>query len=718
MPRITISYRRDDSGVITGRIFDRLAGHYGRDAVFRDIDNIPPGVDFRQHIAEVLDESDILLAIVGPRWLGPRGGQNRLDDEADPVRLEIETGLRKQMPVIPVLVLRAGMPRVSQLPDSVKDFAFRHAVQVDADQDFDVHSARLIRAMDRILEQRGASVATAALADQDVPEPIAEPEPAIDIEPLRDEPVTARAEPAVRAEPVARTEPPIVDLVPAPTRARSAERHGNSLWAIIAALGVGAAVAAGIAFFVRPSAPPDVMALATAKEAAETRALSLQAELTAAQKKAASAQDSLDAAQQQAADQGKRLSDLQAAADQAAKDAATQKDKAAKAQAQVDQLTAQLKALGDQQSRADKAEAAQKQLTAQVAAAQDKLAAAQKSLDQQAAELNAAQSRADKAETAAKQLSAQLSAGQDKGSTAQKLLDQQAAQLGDANARADRANKDLAAQKDSATKAQAQIDDLQNQLKTEKKAHDDADATIAQLNGQLKSLKEQAAAPPVPPTAAAPLPVDDSAWTVDQRREAQTDLVALGHLQGNADGNFGPSTRTAIKQFQSFIGDPETGVLTDAEASALHGMAQHLSALLMRGESSPNGVSAAAVKGAAQRYQRGWTAEKGSNGAADPTEAVYWYGLAAADGDGKALTNLGTLLVRGRGVPRPDPDAAAVLWEVAAARGETTAMFNLGAMWEHGIGVASDLDKAKAWYQRAAAKGDAGARAALKRLGA
>jgi len=155
MARITISYRRDDSGVITGRIFDRLATHYGRDSVFRDIDSIPPGADFRHHINQVLDESDILLAIVGPRWLGARGGQNRMDDEADPVRIEIEIGLRKQMPVIPVLVLRAAMPRVAQLPDTVKDFAYRHAVQVDADQDFDVHSARLIRAMDRILRQKG-----------------------------------------------------------------------------------------------------------------------------------------------------------------------------------------------------------------------------------------------------------------------------------------------------------------------------------------------------------------------------------------------------------------------------------------------------------------------------------------------------------------------------------------------------------------------------------
>jgi hypothetical protein len=153
MTRITISYRRDDSLDITGRIFDRLATHYGRDSIFRDIDNVPAGADFRKHIDIVLEESDIILAIVGPRWIEPRAGQSRLADSADPVRLEIETALRKGKPLIPVLVSRARMPRPDQLPESLHEFAYRNAVQVDAGQDFDVHIDRLIRSMDRLLER-------------------------------------------------------------------------------------------------------------------------------------------------------------------------------------------------------------------------------------------------------------------------------------------------------------------------------------------------------------------------------------------------------------------------------------------------------------------------------------------------------------------------------------------------------------------------------------
>src|SRR5262249_23056476 len=100
-------------------------------------DNIPPGADFRRHIERVLDESDIVLAIIGPRWVGPDHEQRRLSSPADPVRIEIETALQKNKPLIPVLVSRAVIPPLEALPDSLHDFAYRTAVQVDSGQDFD-----------------------------------------------------------------------------------------------------------------------------------------------------------------------------------------------------------------------------------------------------------------------------------------------------------------------------------------------------------------------------------------------------------------------------------------------------------------------------------------------------------------------------------------------------------------------------------------------------
>lgn len=165
MPRITISYRRDDSLDITGRIFDRLAAHFGREAVFRDIDSIPPGVDFRRHLETTLRTSDVILAIIGPQWAGSSQNQSRLGSAADPVRIEIETALKVNKPLIPVLVSRAVMPSPEQLPDSLRDFAFHNAVSIDSGQDFDVHIDRLIRAMERLLEVDEARATNVQAAD-------------------------------------------------------------------------------------------------------------------------------------------------------------------------------------------------------------------------------------------------------------------------------------------------------------------------------------------------------------------------------------------------------------------------------------------------------------------------------------------------------------------------------------------------------------------------
>lgn len=151
MPRITISYRREDSGIITGRIFDRLVARYGREAIFRDIDNVPIGVDFRQHIDSTLGATDVLLAIVGPQWVGPRESGSRIQNRTDPVRVELETALRAGTRVVPVLVMGATMPTVDDLPESLHGFAYRNAVHVDTGQDFDVHMDRLIRGVDELL---------------------------------------------------------------------------------------------------------------------------------------------------------------------------------------------------------------------------------------------------------------------------------------------------------------------------------------------------------------------------------------------------------------------------------------------------------------------------------------------------------------------------------------------------------------------------------------
>jgi TPR repeat protein len=221
-----------------------------------------------------------------------------------------------------------------------------------------------------------------------------------------------------------------------------------------------------------------------------------------------------------------------------------------------------------------------------------------------------------------------------------------------------------------------------------------------------------------PPLPASPPPEGEATWSADERREVQQALKALGHLQGEADGGFGPQTRAAITQFQAFRGVAETGTLIEDERRRLLDMAHQLAALLAQPASaSPGGTDPLSLRGGAQRLTRAALSE----GAGHPDEAAYWYRLAAADGEAKAFTNLGTLLVRGQGSGQgggePDPAAARLLWWAAAARGEPVAMFDLGAMYERGVGVDPDKAAARKWYERAAAKGHPQARDALQRLG-
>jgi len=129
---IFISYRRDDSEGEAGRLYDDLARAFGNDAIFMDVSGIDPGMDFRKAIDANVGGCHVLLAMIGPTWATIAGtdGQRRLDNDNDYVRLEIASGLARNIAVIPVLVHDAKMPHVDQLPDNLKDMAYRNSVEI------------------------------------------------------------------------------------------------------------------------------------------------------------------------------------------------------------------------------------------------------------------------------------------------------------------------------------------------------------------------------------------------------------------------------------------------------------------------------------------------------------------------------------------------------------------------------------------------------------
>ncbi len=145
-PCIFISYRRSDSADVTGRIDDRLVQRFGRETTFKDVNSIPLGIDFRQHIDSVIGQCDVLLAVIGDDWLDITNddGQRRLDDPNDYVRYEIESALQRDILVVPLLVEGTPMPVAEDLPATLKNLAFRNALSIRPDPDFHVDMDRLI----------------------------------------------------------------------------------------------------------------------------------------------------------------------------------------------------------------------------------------------------------------------------------------------------------------------------------------------------------------------------------------------------------------------------------------------------------------------------------------------------------------------------------------------------------------------------------------------
>ncbi len=132
MSGIFISYRRDDAQGWAGRLADSLRAELGRVNVFRDIDDIPLGADFELYIRERVKSCQVLLVLIGPRWLGAQNaqGQRRIDAPDDFVRLEIATAQQQRLLVIPMLVGGAEMPAEAALPDDLKFITRRQAYRL------------------------------------------------------------------------------------------------------------------------------------------------------------------------------------------------------------------------------------------------------------------------------------------------------------------------------------------------------------------------------------------------------------------------------------------------------------------------------------------------------------------------------------------------------------------------------------------------------------
>lgn len=115
-----------------------------------DISNISFRLDLSEAIEEQLRDCGAFIVIIGREWLSLRNGQRRIDQEDDYVRVEIATAIARNIPIIPVLVQDASMPREDQLPADLQPIVTRQALQI-TDVYFDDDILRLIETLARTL---------------------------------------------------------------------------------------------------------------------------------------------------------------------------------------------------------------------------------------------------------------------------------------------------------------------------------------------------------------------------------------------------------------------------------------------------------------------------------------------------------------------------------------------------------------------------------------
>ena len=156
--KIFINYRHSDEPGFVQALYSYLEQAFRSERLFRDVDNIEPGLDFVRVLEEQVAECDLMISVIGKDWLDARAetGVRLLDDPDDFVRIEIKSALKQGKRVIPVLVGAARLPRSDELPETMKPLTRLHAVRLTHDQ-FRNDTQILIDAIQRILETAEAA---------------------------------------------------------------------------------------------------------------------------------------------------------------------------------------------------------------------------------------------------------------------------------------------------------------------------------------------------------------------------------------------------------------------------------------------------------------------------------------------------------------------------------------------------------------------------------
>ena len=113
MSRIFLSYRLDDEPGYVARLADGLVDAFG-DVVFRDVESIHAGSKWKLEIQKQVNQAEVLIAIIGPRWQSTLA---KKDPKADWVRFELNLARMLEIPVIPAQIQGTSFDKGMDLGD-------------------------------------------------------------------------------------------------------------------------------------------------------------------------------------------------------------------------------------------------------------------------------------------------------------------------------------------------------------------------------------------------------------------------------------------------------------------------------------------------------------------------------------------------------------------------------------------------------------------------
>jgi TIR domain len=145
-----ICYRRGDAADAAGRLYDHLSAVYGSSRVCMDIESVPLGIDYVEHVGQQIGQSSVVIVMIGNQWLtiNDKKRRRRLDSEDDLVRAEIRAALQQSIPVIPVVVQNAEMPVADDLPEDIRPLARRNGIELSATR-WSANVERLLKELDK-----------------------------------------------------------------------------------------------------------------------------------------------------------------------------------------------------------------------------------------------------------------------------------------------------------------------------------------------------------------------------------------------------------------------------------------------------------------------------------------------------------------------------------------------------------------------------------------